>query len=82
MGKTKPYFQIITEGIRLQSACIWVEQSIGAPMHRFIHLGDIQIDTPVYERRFVTLHFSLFFKTSAKNLSNVLKTKVPKWWTT
>ena len=28
-----------------------VGRSIHTPMHRDIHLGDIQIDTPVYERR-------------------------------
>ena len=45
-------------------AVVGVGQSIGAPMHRDIHLGDIQIDTPVCERRYVKLHFSLFFTTS------------------
>ena len=51
-------------------------QSTGAPMPLAIHIGDIQIDTPVYERRYVTLHFSKFFKTS--DCQKVVQTKVIK----
>ena len=69
MGKTKPYFQIITEGIRVYSACIRVGRSMGASMHCDIHLGDIQIDTPVYERWYMMLHFQSSKLTEAKTLN-------------
>ena len=69
MGKTKPYFQIITEGIRVYSACIRVGRSMGASMHCDIHLGDIQIDTPVYERWYMMLHFQSSKLTDAKTLN-------------
>ena len=52
------FYIILKKKKTLLLLVLGVGRSIGAPMHHDIHLGDIQIDTPVYERRYMMLHFS------------------------
>ena len=44
----------------LSCMVVGVGRSIGAPMHRDYHIGNIQIDTPVYERRYTSTFFLIF----------------------